>query len=93
MCYDIKNYLANRRIAVIQKAHKPTHIRLQVANNNLIDKKILEWNDEINSNIYDQFTAESITATIAGYNQVATQADLQRILKHSLVTRNPTTEQ
>lgn len=90
--HDIKNYLANRRIAVIQKAHKPTHIRLQVANNNLIDKKILEWNDEIDFNIYDPFTVASVTATISGYNQVATQADLQRILKHSLVTRNPTTE-
>ena len=90
--HDVKNYLANRRIAVIQKAHKPTHLLLQLANNHLIDKKILEWNDEINNNMYDPYSIESITATIAGYNQVATQADLQRILKHSLVTRNPTTE-
>lgn len=90
--HDIKNYLANRRIAVIQKARKPTHIRLQLANNNLIDKKILEWNNEIDINVYDPYTMESITATIAGYNQLATQDDLQRILQHSLVTRTPTTE-
>ena len=56
--HELKNYLSNKRISVIQKAHKNTHNRIQFTNNRLIDKKILEWNNEIDEDIYDPYNPE-----------------------------------
>ena len=90
--HDLKNYLGNRRIAVIQKANYTTHTLIQFVNNRLIDKKILEWNNEYSNDIRDPFKLENIASEIAGYNILATTNDLQRILKHSTVTRDIFTE-
>lgn len=85
--HETKNYLANRRITVIQKAHHRTHTRIQFVNNNLIDQLVL-GHDEV----YDPFTVENIAYQISRVNQPATSKDLQRILNHSLVTRNVESE-
>ena len=90
--HEVKNYLANKRIAVIQKAHHRTSTRIQFINNRLIDKRILSFTREINDDIYDPYDPKIIAAEIAGYNQIATTKDLQRILTHSAVTRNVQTE-
>lgn len=90
--FEYKNYIGNRRIAVIQKAHHKTHTLIQFVNNELIDKKILEWNDEYSTDIRDPFREDNIRNLIINYNVASSQKDLQRLLKHSLVTRNPTTE-
>lgn len=90
--HEIKNYLANRRIAVIQKAHHTIHMQVQLTNNRLIDKKILEWNDEYPSEVYDPYSPGVIAGEITGYNKLATSQDLQRILRHSVITRNPQTQ-
>ena len=81
--HETKNYLANRRIAVIQKAHHRTYTRIQFVNNDLVDKLIL-GHDEV----YDPFTETNIASMISQVNRPATTQDLQRILSHSLVTRN-----
>lgn len=90
--HELKNYLANKKIAVIQKAHHPVHMRIQLTNNRLVDKKILEWDDEIDTDLYDPYKPETITSEIIGYNRLATSKDLQRVLKHSIVTRNLQTQ-
>lgn len=90
--HELKNYLANRRIAYIQKAHRPLHIQVQLTNNRLVDKKIIEWNDELSSDVYDHYKPSTIAAEINGYNRIATSKDLQRILQHSVIARNPQTE-
>ena len=90
--HEYKNYLGNRRIAVIQKARNPIQLAIQFINNRLVDKKIIEWNDEFKDPIYDPYTVDDIQSQILPYNVRASQQDLQRILGHSLVTRNPTTE-
>lgn len=90
--HEVKNYLANKRIAVIQKAHHRTSTRIQFINNRLIDKRILSFTREINDDIYDPYDPKIIAAEIAGYNKIATTKDLQRILTHSAVTRNVQTE-
>lgn len=90
--HDKKNYVANKRIAIIQKAHRPIHMKVQITNNRLVDKKILEWNDEIPSEVYDPYSPVVIAGEIQGYNKIATSQDLQRILKHSFVARNPQTQ-
>lgn len=90
--HETKNYLANKRIAVIQKAHHRTHTRIQFINNDLVDKKILEWDNEYSDIVYNPYTYDNVYAMIIGVNQKASTQDLQRILGHSVVTRNPQTE-
>lgn len=90
--HETKNYLANRRIAFIKKAHHQTHTRIQFVNNELVDKKILEWNDEYSNLFYDPYTQGNIYDRIINVNQIASSNDLQRILQHSMITRNPQTE-
>lgn len=89
--HELKNYLANKRVAVIQKAHHPVHVKIQLTNNRLIDKKIIEWEDEIDTDLYDHYKPETITSEIIGYNRLATSKDLQRVLKHSIIHSNPQT--
>ena len=57
-----------------------------------MDKKIVEWNEEIPVDVRDPYAPGMIARTINGYNVAATSKDLQRVLKHSVVTRNPQTE-
>jgi hypothetical protein len=90
--HNLKNYLANKRIAVIQKGQRRLQTRIQFVNNRLVDKYILNYDNEIPDEVYDPFTKEVIAAEIAAHNRIATAKDLQRILKHSVVTRNPQTE-
>lgn len=90
--HNKKNYLANKRIAVIQKAHHNIHTRIQFTNNRLVDKKILEWEDEYPSEVYDPYDTTVIAGEIQGYNKLATSKDLRRILSHSVIARNPQTE-
>ena len=90
--HDYKNYLANKRIALIQKAHHTIHMKVQLSNNRLVDKKILEWEDEISSDVRDSYAPGAIAREILPYNQIATSQDLRRVLKHSVVNRNPQTQ-
>ena len=90
--HNVKNYLANRRIAVIQKASHRTQTKIQFVNNRLVDKYILNYFNDIDDEIYDPYNQDNIAMEIAAFNRVATSKDLQRILKHSMVTRNVQTE-
>lgn len=81
--HETKNYLANRRIAFIQKARHQTYTRIQFVNNDLVDKLVLGHSEN-----YDPFTVDNIGYMINMVNQPATTSDLQRILGHSLVTRS-----
>lgn len=85
--HEIKNYLANRRIAVIQKARRKSYTRIQFVNNGLVDKLVLGHDD-----VYDPFTEANIAYQIGLVNTTATSQDLQRILNHSLVTRTMDSE-
>lgn len=90
--HELKNYLGNRRIAVIQKAQHRTHTRIQFVNNRLVDKLIIDWNNEYPSEVYNPYDQDTIEDEINRLNVLASKKDLQRILQHSVVTRNPQTE-
>ena len=90
--HDYKNYLANKRVALIKKANRNLHLQIQFINNELVDRKILTWNDEYNNDIRDPYNPMNIQTNLLAYNRLATSKDLQRILKHSVITRNPQTE-
>ena len=89
---DYKNYLANKRVALIKKANRNLHLQIQFINNELVDRKILTWNDEYSSDIRDPYNPVNIQTNLLAYNRLATSKDLQRVLKHSVITRNPQTE-
>lgn len=86
--HELKNYLANRRIAVIQKGHRRNHTLIQFVNNDLIDKLILDSNKEV-PNIRNPYTTENITQLLNKHNIKATDSDLRRLLKQSIVKRTP----
>ena len=67
-------------------------MQVQFVNNELVDRKILTWNDEYSSDIRDPYNPINIQTNLLAYNRLATSKDLQRILKHSVITRNPQTE-
>ena len=90
--HNLKNYLHNKRIAVIQKGQRRNHTKIQFINNRLVDKFITNYNSEIPDEVYDPYTEKNISAEIGLINKAATTKELQRILGHSLVTRNPQTE-
>lgn len=90
--HELKNLLGNRRIAVIQKAQHKNHTRIQFINNRLVDKMILSWNDEHSPDIYNPYDQDTIHDEINKVNIAASERDLRRILRHSVVTRNPQTE-
>ena len=90
--HDYKNYIANKRVALIKKANRNLHLQIQFINNELVDRKILTWNDEYNNDIRDPYNPMNIQTNLLAYNRLATSKDLQRILKHSVITRNPQTE-
>lgn len=90
--HNLKNYLSNRRIAVIQKGERRNHTKIQFINNRLVDKYISNYNNEYSDEVYDPYDEKNIAMEIHAVNRVATTKELLRILKHSLVTRNPQTE-
>ena len=90
--HNYKNYLANKRIAVIQKASRRTYTRIQLVNNRLVDKFIREYFEEYNQDLYDPYSEAVIYEEILKHNTIASQRDLHRILSHSVVTRNQQTE-
>lgn len=90
--HNVKNYLANHRIAVIQKSRHKLQSSLQFTNNRLVDKYILNYYAELSDEVYDPFTQDNIAVEVAALNRLATSKDFQRILQHSLVTRNTETE-
>ena len=91
--FDRKDYLHQKRIAVIQKAHLPLQIRLQRIMNQAIDEKVLSMYDEVDEDIQTGYTApaykeEILLAEIGRQNLLATQQDMNRLLNRSIVTQN-----
>ena len=71
------DYLNNRRISFIQKANNPLHIKLQLLNNNLVDKKI----NNPDSNVIKETV---LYDTIYSLNKPSTLKMFKRILDSPL---------
>lgn len=76
-------YLKNRRITFIQKANDPLHLKLQLLNNNLVDKKVNNPNASgkafENAVVYD---------TIYSLNKLSTEKMFRRILESPLTNNS-----
>ena len=92
--FNRKEYLHNRRIAIIQKAHIPLQIRLQRINNKAIDEFILYNNGQTDIEDYGTpyYKEEVLLAEVGRQNLLATHQDFTRLLDRSIVTQNHITD-
>jgi len=88
--FNRKEYLHNKRIAIIQKAHIPLQIRLQRINNKAIDEYILYSNGETDIEEYGTpyYKEEVLMAEVGRENFLATYQDMSRLLDRSIVNQN-----
>ena len=88
--FNRKEYLHNKRIAIIQKAKLPLQIRLQRINNKAIDEYILYWNGETDIEDYSTpyYKEEILLAEVGKENFLATYNDMSRLLDRSIVNQN-----
>lgn len=88
--FQRKDYLHQKRIAIIQKAKTPLQIKIQRIGNKAIDEKILYTYgvtdiEEYGTPAYKQ---EVLTSQIGTANFLATYNDMSRLMKRSIVTEN-----
>ena len=88
--FQRKEYLHNKRLAVIRKAHIPLQIKIQRIANKAIDEKILYHYNEVNIDEYGTpaYKEEVLMSQIGRANFLATYKDMSRLLDRSIVTQN-----
>lgn len=92
--FDRKDYLHQKRIAIIQKAKTPLQIKIQRINNKAIDEKILYDYGVTDIDNYGTpyYKEEVLMAEIGSANLIATYSDMSRLLDRSIVTQNNITQ-
>lgn len=78
------DYLQERRITIKKDARKTLHSKIQIINNELIDKKILEY-DTRSTTTKNDFNPATFSAGIIRLNRIATAKDFQKLLDRSIV--------
>lgn len=91
--FNRKDYLYNQRLVIIQKAHVPLQVRLQMLHNNLIDQRILELEGEYDDEpVKPSERTSLIFGEMGKENLLATNKDFQRLMRNSIVTQNHITQ-
>ena len=88
--FQRKDYLHQKRIAIIQKAKTPLQIKIQRICNKAIDEKILYTYGDTDIEEYGTpyYKEEVLLAEIGSANFLATYNDMSRLLDRSIVTQN-----
>lgn len=88
--FNRKEYLHNKRLAIIQKAKLPLQIRIQRIANRAVDEKILYYYDETDIEDYSTpyYKEEILLSEIGNENFLATYQDMSRLLDRSIVNQN-----
>lgn len=84
-------YLYNRRMAIIQKAHTPLQMKIQMIFNRAVDEKILRYYDDyeyIDNYNVPYYKEEVLFSAISDLNKIATLNDFKRLMKYSIVKQN-----
>ena len=87
--FNRKEYLHNQRYALIQKAHLPLQLRIQMIHNRAIDYRIMELSDELSGEDYSTvppYKEEVLLSQLGRENLLATSKDFQRLMNRSIVT-------
>lgn len=79
-----QSYLHERRITIKKDARKTLHRKIQIINNDLIDKKILEY-DTRSTTTKNDFNPAVFSVEIIRLNRIATARDFQKLLDRSIV--------
>lgn len=91
--FNRKDYLYNQRLVIIQKAHVPLQVRLQMLHNNIIDQRILELEGEYDDEpVKPSERTSLIFGEMGKENLLATNKDFQRLMRNSIVTQNHITQ-
>ena len=91
--FNRKDYLYNQRLVLIQKAHVPLQVRLQMLHNNIIDQRILELEGEYDDEpVKPSERTSLIFGEMGKENLLATNKDFQRLMRNSIVTPNHITQ-
>lgn len=81
------DYLNNQRLQILKSANTPTSRRLQLINNKLIDRKVLELNGIVeDDDIISAYNPAKIGQEIFSVNALATDAYIKRALKKSIAS-------
>lgn len=78
------DYLQERRITIKKDARRTLHRKIQIINNDLIDKKILEY-DTRSTTTKNDFNPAVFSVEIIRLNRIATAKDFQKLLDRSIV--------
>ena len=83
------DYLNNQRLQILKRANTPTSHRLQIINNKLVDRKILELNDIVeDDDIISAYSPDKIATQVLSVNKIATNAYIKNALKKSIATED-----
>lgn len=84
MNFEKLDYLINKRLVILKRANTPLQRRLQILNNQTVDKYVLglERNDEYSFN----WESAKVSAEIFGANQLATDKLIRQYLRKSIAT-------
>lgn len=88
--FQRKDYLHQKRLALIQKARLPLQVQIQRISNNAIDEYILYSYKvtDIPNYTTPAYKDEILTQQIGAANFLATYQDMTRLLNRSIVTEN-----
>lgn len=78
------DYLQERRITIKKDARRTLHRKIQIINNDLINKKILEY-DTRSTTTKNDFNPAVFSVEIIRLNRIATAKDFQKLLDRSIV--------
>lgn len=78
------DYLQERRITIKKDARRTLHRKIQIINNDLIDRKILEY-DTRSTTTKNDFNPAVFSVEIIRLNRIATAKDFQKLLDRSIV--------
>lgn len=92
--FNRKEYLHNKRIAIIQKAKLPLQIKIQRIANKAVDEKIFYTYGltDIENYTVPAYKEEVLTTQIGTANFLATYQDMSRLLDRSIITENNITQ-
>lgn len=88
--FNKKEYLHNKRIAIIQKAHLPLQLKIQRIANRAIDERVLYYYNQTDMGEYTvpYYKEEKISAELGSANFLATYNDFSRLLDRSFINQN-----
>lgn len=88
--WNRKDYLFQKRMAIIQKAKLPLQLRIQMIANKAIDEKVLYYFDDTDVESYTApaYKEEILLSAIGKENLLATNQDFTRLLNRSIINQN-----